>query len=254
MEMKLLRGGAIVSRPTGLVATRSVVLQYKFYIKLYLLILAILAAGASAPAVGAETWTVLHSSGPVLVLHGDQWADLPPGENVPEGVPVRTLRGATVTLSHAGQVVTLAPDSAARLDPATGSNTALTQFAGKLSVDAQVSRGRGLLIRTPALTVDVETGSARLAILAEAGKVEVATGSVVVSDPRTSVQTTVAAGEAVFLSDLEAAAAALMAPRGIANKLDGIETGSVANSLGTVAKSVESAIKKPRLVERTLPD
>lgn len=183
-------------------------------------------------AAAAESWTVLDSNGPVLILERDQWADLPKGEDVPQGMPVRTLKRATITLSHAGQVVTLAPDSAARLDEATGNNTALTQFAGKLTVDARVTRGRGLLIRTPALTINVEPGTARLAILAEAGKVEVTAGSAIVSDPRTSVETTVAAGEAVFLADLEAAATAMKAP----GSVDGIETGSVPNPLGIVGK------------------
>lgn len=256
MAIEVLRSGGFVSRPIGSCAAVRVIVKTKIFAKLYLLILLGLVFGTAATAAEAEGWAVLHSQGAVLVLNGDQWSDLPAGEAVPEGVPIRTLKGATVTLSHAGHVVMLAPDSAARLDAATRTSTVMTQFAGKLTVEVRGARGRQLLIRTPSLTIDVQPGSARLEILAEAGKVEVIAGTAIVIDPKTSVQTTVAAGEVVLLTDMEAAAAALLSQgvTGTRMPLDHIETGAVAKSLGTVAKSVQPGVEKPGVVERISPD
>lgn len=229
MKVERAHGDTIVSQPTALVAAARVAAQYTIRLKLYLLILvaALIAAGS---ALAAETLTVVDGKGPALILRGDQWADLAAGEEVPEGVPIRTLHGATITLSHAGQLLTLAPDSAARLDSGSRRSTVLTQFAGTLTIEAKLPRGNQLLVRAPSLTVDVQPGAARLVIIADPGKVEVAAGSAIVADPTTRVRTTVAAGEAVRLADMEAAAAAMLPADGSGDApspVDGIETGTI---------------------------
>src|SRR5215204_141171 len=94
-----------------------------------LAMLALLAGMASAPgAVSAEPWYATEVRGTVLSLENGQWLELPTGEAVGMGVPVRTLQSGRVNLTSGGIKLELAPVTALQIDQAGGSTTVVTQF------------------------------------------------------------------------------------------------------------------------------
>lgn len=240
MRVELLHRAELFSPFTWFARAGGGVSRAARCVKLYLLLVVVIALATAGTAAEAQPWSVLDSSGPVLILSGGQWADLPVGEGVEEGVPIRTLKHATITLSHPETVVMLADDSAAQLDEASD-GTVVTQFAGTVTVKATLPGGRTLLIRTPSMTVSARAGPVQVKIQADTGKVEVSVGTVTVVDTKSRVQKTIGAG-ADEVTDP-------------APNLDlGAAVDATAQTLGAVASPPATGVEKPSLVEKILPD
>lgn len=165
--------------------------------------LATLVLAASMPiasgVLSAEAWFVTEVGGTVLVLEDGRWSELPVGKVVGLGVPVRTLQSGRVTLTSNGTRLDLAPGTALQIDQA-GSTTVVTQFAGAVSINADIGVGSHLVLETPSMSMTANPGYSALRIDGDTGKVEVDAGVVMFHDHGTGAQKQVAAGEGAVVS------------------------------------------------------
>ena len=165
--------------------------------------LALLAGMAFAPnAISAEPWYATEVRGTVLSLENGQWLELPTGDSVGLGVPVRTLQSGRVDLTSDGIKLELAPVTALQIDQAAGSTTVVTQFAGTVSITANINEGSYLVLQTPSMSVTVKSGYTELLVDGDAGTVEVDAGVVTLQDLATGAQQEIAAGEATSVADV----------------------------------------------------
>jgi hypothetical protein len=167
---------------------------------------ALLAGLAFAPnAISAEPWFATEVRGTVLSLENGQWSELPTGDPVGLGVPVRTLQSGRVELASGGVRLELAPSTALQIDEAKGSTT-VTQFAGIVTIGGTIAEGSQLVFETPTMSVTVNSGYAALRVDGDAGTVVVDAGAVTLHDLETGAQKRIAAGEAVNVANVSAPA------------------------------------------------
>lgn len=154
------------------------------------------------PAFAAAAWIAAGVTGTVLVLEGEQWEELPAGESLVMGTPIRTLQSGGAQLSSGEVTLSLGPNSAIQIDQPTIRLTRVTQFAGTVAVEASLASGHKLLLQTPSLAVTIGPGQSRLTVFGNTGEVVVAAGTAIVADIATGATETVGAGGDVTLADV----------------------------------------------------
>ena len=105
-----------------------------------------LVVATSFGARGAEPapWTVVNASGTALVLVGEQWQVISPGDVVVDKQPFRTLRSGRLALTSGTEKIELSGNTAAEFGNDSG-NVIVVQYSGELAVNSEVgSAGRSL--------------------------------------------------------------------------------------------------------------
>jgi hypothetical protein len=142
---------------------------------------AIVALGVTSAT--ADDWTAVQLRGQVLQLVNDQWQPLQRGMVVPDSRHIRTLGSGRVTLKRGKETLSLRPDTEIQIhDRGTPAkpDTTVSEYAGTVSVEAQVEDVQHFAVETSVLAAvvkgtkfTVHAGKTGAAVSVQRGHVEV---------------------------------------------------------------------------------
>jgi ferric-dicitrate binding protein FerR (iron transport regulator) len=154
-----------------------------------------------APSVdvrGAEPWAwkVANARGTALVLVGQQWQVIYPGDPVSGGQPFRTLRSGRLQLSNGPESIEFSGNTAAQLGEENG-NMVVTQYSGELTINSVPGINGQMMVEASTLAISVATGTFSTVVVEGRTEVSVREGTASIVDRATGHQVVLAAGQSV---------------------------------------------------------
>jgi len=147
---------------------------------------------------GAEPWAwkVANARGTALVLVGQQWEVISPGDPVLGGLPFRTLRSGRLELSNGPESIAFSGNAAAQISDENG-NVLVTQYSGELTINSVPGNPGQIIVEAATLSINVEAGRFSTVVGEGRTEVHVAQGAASVVDRATGHQVVLAAGQSV---------------------------------------------------------
>lgn len=165
--------------------------------RLYAVILIGLVGATSIDARAAEAWAwkVVNARGTALVLVGQQWQVIYPGDPVSDGEPFRTLRSGRLQLSNGPESIEFSGNTAAQLNDDKG-NVVITQYLGELTINS-VPGSDQITVEVSTLSIGVAAGAFSTVVAEGRAEVQVREGTASIVDRATGHQVTLGAGQSV---------------------------------------------------------
>ena len=164
------------------------------------LLLGLLAAAVLAITGGtafADDWTVTRLRGTVEQMVDGQWQPLERGSVVPDTRKIFTRSNGHATLVRGNEAIALGPNTQIEIHDQGGRKpfTTILQYAGVLTVEAEVRNVQHFAVRTAYLAAVVKGTRFTVTARSNGGSVEVQRGQVSVEDKQSAETVLIVAGQ-----------------------------------------------------------
>ena len=164
------------------------------------LLLGLLAAAVLAITGGtafADDWTVTRLRGTVEQMVDGQWQPLERGSVVPDTRKIFTRSNGHATLVRGNEAIALGPNTQIEIHDQGGRKpfTTILQYAGVLTVEAEVRNVQHFAVRTAYLAAVVKGTRFTVTARSNGGSVEVQRGEVSVEDKQSAETVLIVAGQ-----------------------------------------------------------
>ena len=164
------------------------------------LLLGLLAAAVLAITAGtafADDWTVTRLRGTVEQMMDGRWQPLERGSVVPDTRKIFTRSNGHATLVRGNEAIALGPNTQIEIHDQGGRKpfTTILQYAGVLTVEAEVRNVQHFAVRTAYLAAVVKGTRFTVTARSNGGSVEVQRGEVSVEDKQSAETVLIVAGQ-----------------------------------------------------------